>query len=806
MINVGLLLTARNQASSVLAQVQGSLAQVSATAKNLQTALDFAAVGAGIASIYKAYNAVYELGESSAGIERLGEAFGQLSKEAGDSSQSMMDSMKRASAGTISDAQLMQSANRAMLLGVADSATEMASLIEVARARGAAMGVASSKAFDDIVTGIGRLSPLILDNLGIMVDAETTYSAFAASIGKTVKELTDAEQKQALVNKVIAETQGLLGTAAARGDDAKSAYERWNVATANLREELGYLINDLIAGDGILVRFLGHLEEYLERGRTNRDPDTQMNDQMSALKFWQDKIDELNKQDPGIGLGAVMWAQQKAYAENMRDGAKAVIEMAEAQSLAKGVMNPTSMEMEAQMKAAPILAEHQRDVAASSQYMADMSKVGGNGLSYLASLAYSTGDAMDDLKGRLSGVFAQFNMVDQQATAVGRAIVGAASNVISIIGKDAALEMMHQQLGVLEDQKNAIADQSAGAAELQLNFEALSQTLTAPFEQIQDADRAAKQLAKTTSNDVTKAFDDLKSKVGGVVSGLFDPGVGVDPEEILSKLGMRPDAANEASRRLADIAVNGYKSPWVDYFKNEFPALFQEFFAGVADEKGLKGNAAAMLQNFQDGLLPQLIDKEQAKERVRRVLLGEQKTAELVQEIAEELASEMNQSLPQMQAKVGAILGSTNGGIIGASGQLGASLIGNVDAGQLKEQVISVLSTVMNDTGMAALAADGASTVGSSFATSFINTVGTQLTNEENVSGIFSRLNELLRNEGYLNSVKESGQQNGAAWGTGFLVGATDNIREPMLDLLTTLLLPKVVAGMATQDTLTGAR
>ena len=41
----------------------------------------------------------------------------------------------------ISDADLILSANKAMLLGVADSADEMASLLEMARARGQAMGL-----------------------------------------------------------------------------------------------------------------------------------------------------------------------------------------------------------------------------------------------------------------------------------------------------------------------------------------------------------------------------------------------------------------------------------------------------------------------------------------------------------------------------------------------------------------------------------------------------------------------------------------------------------------------------------------
>ena len=51
---------------------------------------------------------------------------------------------------------------------------------------------------------------------------------------------------------------------------------------------------------------------------------------------------------------------------------------------------------------------------------------------------------------------------------------------------------------------------------------------------------------------------------------------------------------------------------------------------GEAFEGGdIKTKAAQLLKDFEDGLNPQLIDKDKAKERVKRMILGDASMAEL---------------------------------------------------------------------------------------------------------------------------------------------------------------------------------
>lgn len=99
----------------------------------------------------------------------------------------------------------MLSANKAMSLGVAKNTNDFTTLMDIARIKAKNMGITTTQAYNDIVTGLGRGSAMILDNLGITVNAAQANEEYAKSIGKTVNQLTDAEKKQALVNKVVSD-------------------------------------------------------------------------------------------------------------------------------------------------------------------------------------------------------------------------------------------------------------------------------------------------------------------------------------------------------------------------------------------------------------------------------------------------------------------------------------------------------------------------------------------------------------------------------------------------------------------------
>jgi hypothetical protein len=276
--------------------------------------------------------------------------------------------------------------------------------------------------------------------------------------------------------------------------------------------------------------------------------------------------------------------------------------------------------------------------------------------------------------------------------------------------------------------------------------------LPAYVQNLNEADQATFKVATGTAkiSDAAKAanqaFDDLKSKVASVLSGALDPGVGVDPASLLP----RPDAINEDARRLADVAVNGWASPWAAYFQKEFPDLFRN----MVNSGDIKTGAAELLQDFQDGLEPQLLDKDKVKERVRRMILGDENMAALAQEIATELSTEMG--VPMQQA-----LAAAQGTIGGSAG------MGQDTATQFADGAAAALD-----------AADG----GGNFVSKFTDQM---------------RASYPL--------LVTAGKDAGKMWGSAFLAVVGDNVPPQLISILTDLVTPGVVSRLAQKATLTGA-
>ena len=198
----------------------------------LSTAKTIVATGAPLAAAIGTVKKVLEFSHEGAQIQRLEDTSFSLARSMGMDMGHIMDSVRTASLGMVSDYDIMQASSRAMMLGVGNSAEQLGQLMEVAAIRGRAMGISTTQAFNDIVTGIGRMSPLILDNLGIVTGGRKTFDDYAASIGKVAEALTDAEKKQALINKAIEGTAPLLE---AEGGLARDVAGNWEYAAAQIK-------------------------------------------------------------------------------------------------------------------------------------------------------------------------------------------------------------------------------------------------------------------------------------------------------------------------------------------------------------------------------------------------------------------------------------------------------------------------------------------------------------------------------------------------------------------------------------------
>ena len=142
-------------------------------------------------------------------FEKVEKGFNNLAKSAGFSSQAL-GKLQKATDGTMSSMDLMTQANNAMLLGIVDSEDQMADLFDISQRLASALGKDTTFGIESMVTGLGRQSKLMLDNLGIMVDTNKAYKDHAKALGVTVGQLSDQQKKQGFVNAAMAQATTLV--------------------------------------------------------------------------------------------------------------------------------------------------------------------------------------------------------------------------------------------------------------------------------------------------------------------------------------------------------------------------------------------------------------------------------------------------------------------------------------------------------------------------------------------------------------------------------------------------------------------
>lgn len=164
-------------------------------------------------------------------------AFNALTRAVGETGQAMLTSGRTATKGLIGDLDLMAAANKGLLLGLPITSQSFGLLAQTAVVLGKAMGQGPVKSFDDLITALGRSSPLILDNLGLSVKVGEANDKYAKSVGKTAEQLTQAEQKLAFYNSAmdaakrkVEEVGGLNLTLADRVQQAKVAFTNFTDA------------------------------------------------------------------------------------------------------------------------------------------------------------------------------------------------------------------------------------------------------------------------------------------------------------------------------------------------------------------------------------------------------------------------------------------------------------------------------------------------------------------------------------------------------------------------------------------------
>jgi len=191
-------------------------------------------VGVALAAIRKA-GQLAQLASDAINVQK---AFSNLAKEP----DKMLKAMKVAVGGTIEEFELMKQFNQAALLGL--PLERFDEMLAIARSSAQATGQSMDFMLNSIVTGIGRQSRLMIDNLGLIVSIGDANKVYAAELGKVASELTQLEQKTAFANAVL---KAGADNMEKMGGEAEGAFDGVHKLTSIIKDQTIATFKNLVS-------------------------------------------------------------------------------------------------------------------------------------------------------------------------------------------------------------------------------------------------------------------------------------------------------------------------------------------------------------------------------------------------------------------------------------------------------------------------------------------------------------------------------------------------------------------------------
>lgn len=226
------------------AETTGSFDQTAQATESGATGIEaFAGKLAGLAPIAAiattalvAAKKVFDFSQEGAKLNDLTDSFERMNDEVWRSPD-LLDRMRQATRGTVTDVQLMQGlltltagTTREVSEAFADAAPDLLEIAKAANKLNPALGD-TSFLYESLATGIKRGSPAILDNLGIIVKLEEAQRKYADSLGISTDQLTGEQKTMALLNAVREKGQILIQQV---GGDVAAEADSWAKLTTKI--------------------------------------------------------------------------------------------------------------------------------------------------------------------------------------------------------------------------------------------------------------------------------------------------------------------------------------------------------------------------------------------------------------------------------------------------------------------------------------------------------------------------------------------------------------------------------------------
>ncbi len=251
--HVSIIIKAKDLSAAAFKKVQAGLKSIGNVAR--MAARAFAAMTAAGAAVVVTLAKLAERGGKYVGVQTA------FNKAVGGDGVKALQRLKAETKGLIGNYDLMAGFNRALALGSAETTQQFGELANVAIKLGRALGVDATFALESLNLGIGRQSRLILDNLGIIVSVEQANKDYAKALGKTVKELSEAEKKEAFRSAAMRAAEVSIKRLGGAQETAGESVKRLTNKFGDVRDRLA----EIIAQSPQVVTFFNTLTDLLDQ-------------------------------------------------------------------------------------------------------------------------------------------------------------------------------------------------------------------------------------------------------------------------------------------------------------------------------------------------------------------------------------------------------------------------------------------------------------------------------------------------------------------------------------------------------------
>jgi hypothetical protein len=204
----------------------------------------------------------FALESARAGVEMAEQADGVTKAFNAMDNPNLLDNLRKATKGTVNDVQLMTAAVQANDFRI--PLEDLGKYLEFAQLKAQQTGQSVDYMTNSIVTGLGRKSPMILDNLGISAAEISEKTKETGDFMKAVAEIVDTQLAAAgetyisAADRAAQKTVELQNAQKALGDEILPLKEQWDDAYADMQLNTISLISWCVKHQGI-VKTLGIL-------------------------------------------------------------------------------------------------------------------------------------------------------------------------------------------------------------------------------------------------------------------------------------------------------------------------------------------------------------------------------------------------------------------------------------------------------------------------------------------------------------------------------------------------------------------